>query len=65
MKEHKFLIEGMTCGHCKMAIEAELKDAGFKNFIVEVGLAKVECNSPNDQIKVTKAIETAGYKVTN
>ena len=65
MKEHIFLIEGMTCGHCKMAVEVELIDAGIKNFKVEVGSASVECNSKDDELKATKAIEFAGYKIIN
>jgi len=63
MKEKLFLIEGMTCSHCKMTVETELKEAGFSNFKVEVGSAKVECLSTDDEIKVEKAIESAGYKV--
>jgi len=63
MKEQIFEIEGMTCSHCKMAIETELKEAGFSNFTVEIGSAKVECLSKGDEIKAVKAIESAGYKV--
>ncbi|MDA3861843.1 MAG: cation transporter [Melioribacteraceae bacterium] len=65
MNEQLFVIDGMSCNHCKMAVEAELKDAGFKNFTVEVGSAKVECNTNEDKLKTAKAIESAGYKITN
>lgn len=65
MKEQLFVIEGMTCGHCKMAVEMELKDAGFKNYSVEIGSAKVECSKEEEKTRAIKAIEEAGYKVTN
>ncbi|MBU0475946.1 MAG: cation transporter [Bacteroidetes bacterium] len=63
MKEKLFLIEGMTCSHCKMTVETELKNAGIKNFTVAIGSVKVESLSTDDEIKVEKAIESAGYKV--
>ncbi|VAX25592.1 hypothetical protein MNBD_IGNAVI01-2245 [hydrothermal vent metagenome] len=64
MGEKEFKIEGMTCHHCVMAVEIELRKAGFENFNVEIGSAKVELdNSTESTEKVISAIEEAGYKV--
>jgi copper chaperone len=58
-------IEGMSCGHCEMAVRKELSKLDYvkvKN--VEIGEAVVEY----DENKVTEetlynAVEEAGYKV--
>lgn len=64
--EKLFKIDGMTCLHCVMAVEVELKDAGFEKFEVEIGSAKVEYDGSEEQEKkVVAAIEEAGYKVIN
>lgn len=64
MKEQKFKIEGMTCHHCVMAVEMELKESGFENFKVEIGSAKVNYDSSEKNgIKIKEAISEAGYKV--
>lgn len=66
MSEKEFKIEGMTCHHCVMAVETELREAGFENFEVEIGSAKVEFDNPSENTgKVVSAIEEAGYKVVN
>lgn len=64
MKEHTFEIEGMTCGHCKMAVEMGLKDAGFKKYSVEIGSAKIGFSNEDEKTSAINAIEDAGYKVT-
>jgi len=64
MKEQEFKIEGMTCHHCVMAVEMELKDAGFDNFNVEIGSAKVNYDgSTENENKIKTAIVEAGYRV--
>ncbi len=64
MKEQEFKIEGMTCHHCVMAVEMELRNAGFERFQVEIGSAKVNYNgSPENEDKIKNAIVEAGYKV--
>jgi len=66
MKEQEYKIQGMSCQHCVMAVETELKEAGFNKFSVEVGSAKVECDgSEASENKIKSAIEEAGYKVVN
>ena len=65
MKTQELKIEGMTCGHCVMAVRKELSK--LPNTTVEdvqIGSAKVQI----DETKVTaqqlaQAIETAGYRL--
>ncbi|NLB17961.1 MAG: heavy-metal-associated domain-containing protein [Syntrophomonadaceae bacterium] len=58
-------IEGMTCNHCKMAVEKALKGVpGVDD--VKVDLAKKEAvvtGSP-EWAAMVKAVNEAGYKVT-
>ena len=64
MNEYEFKIEGMSCSHCVMAVESELREAGFEKFKVEIGTAKVEFDgSVNNEIKIKTVIEEAGYRV--
>jgi copper chaperone len=67
MKTQEFKIDGMSCGHCVMAVRKELtRLVNVKVTDVQIGSAKVEF----DENKITsdsiaKAIEDAGYKVIN
>ncbi len=62
--EKQYKIEGMSCHHCVMAVENELKSAGFERFEVEIGSAKVRFDgSQESDKKIVTAIEEAGYKV--
>jgi len=64
MNAQEFKIEGMTCHHCVMAVESELRKAGFEKFEVEIGLAKVKYdNSVEKKKQIISAIEEAGYRV--
>ena len=64
MNMYDFEIEGMSCHHCVMAVESELREAGFENFKVEIGTAKVEFDgSVNNEINIKTVIEEAGYRV--
>jgi copper chaperone len=67
MTSKELKIEGMSCGHCVMAVKKELNkltDVIIND--VQIGSAKVEF----DENKVTEktimeSIEAAGYKVVN
>ena len=63
--EKKFNIEGMSCHHCVMAVETELKESNFDNNKVEIGSATVKYSSQEDEAKIVSAIEEAGFKVVN
>jgi len=64
MKLEKISIEGMSCGHCVMAVKKELSKLPISVKDVKVGSAEVEY----DESKVSKkeienAVEEAGFKV--
>lgn len=59
-----FKVDGMSCGHCVMAVKKELSKANISDYRVEIG--KVVVNTEKDQKtseQVIKAIEDAGYRV--
>ncbi len=67
MKTYVMKIEGMSCGHCVMAVRKELsKIDNVKINDVQIGSAKVEYddNKIDTQILI-KAVQEAGYKVIN
>lgn len=67
MEKTVLTVEGMTCGHCKSAVEKAVRglpgvlaaevDLGAKQLAVDYDAAKT---TPGD---VKKAVEEAGYKV--
>ncbi len=67
MAQKEFKIEGMSCGHCVMAVKKELqKIENLKIDNVEIGSAKVEFDENQiDNQKIIDAIEEAGYKVVS
>jgi len=65
MKTQEFVIEGMSCGHCVMAVRKELSRLdNVKVDDVQIGKAKVEFDETKIQeSRIINAIEEAGYKV--
>jgi copper chaperone len=65
MKTQEFIIEGMSCGHCVMAVRKELSRLdNVKVDDVQIGKAKVEFDETKIQEStIINAIEEAGYKV--
>ncbi len=66
MEKKTLLVNGMSCNHCKMAIENALQDIGVKS---EVDLANKSVKIEFDQDKVSikkiiEEIEGQGYEVT-
>jgi copper chaperone len=60
----EFKIEGMSCGHCVMAVEKELNKLEIKSKNVEIGSAKIEFDPDKvseDDIK--NSITEAGFIV--
>jgi copper chaperone len=50
MEKTTINISGMSCGHCKNAVENILKEAtGVKNVIVDLASAKAEVNFEGSQ----------------
>jgi copper chaperone len=67
MKTQEFIIEGMSCGHCVMAVRKELSRLdNVKVDDVQIGKAKVEFDETRIQESIIiNAIEEAGYKVVS
>jgi copper chaperone CopZ len=67
MKTQEFKIEGMSCGHCVMAVRKELSRLEHvKIDDVQIGKAKVEFDeSEIEESRIIHAIEEAGFKVVN
>ena len=67
MIDKTFNVEGMSCGHCKSAVEGELgkltgverSNADFETGIVEVSYDESKVGTD----ELTGAIEEAGYEV--
>ncbi len=65
MKTQEFIIEGMSCNHCVMAVKKELeKLSGVSISSVEVGKAVVQFDETQVPVNhLVQAIEKAGFKV--
>ncbi len=62
--EKTFKIDGMSCGHCVMAVETELKKLAIEKNKVEIGSAKVSFDAEKvSEENIKDVIEEAGYKV--
>ena len=60
----EFKIEGMSCGHCVMAVEKELNKLEIKNKKVEIGSAKIEFDPDKvSEEEINSSITEAGYIV--
>lgn len=61
-----FNVEGMSCGHCKAAVEKTLRDLGVKGVEVDLAAKKVTVTYDDTLLspeKIASAIEEAGYDV--
>ena len=65
MIQKEFNVEGMSCGHCVMAVKKELvKLNKVKIDDVQIGRVKVTYDQNEvDEVIIVKAIEDAGYQV--
>lgn len=59
------LVEGMSCGHCEMAVKKAVGALeGVESVLVDLGAKKVEVEGNNLEDNIIKeAIEDAGYDV--
>jgi copper chaperone len=66
MKEITLNVKGMSCNHCKMAVEGELKALdGVEDAVVSLENNNVTVNYDDTKVDVDKlkeAIEEAGYE---
>jgi len=64
MTTQEFKIEGMSCGHCVMAVKKELSKLNLESAEVEIGSAKVNFDETKvNSSTIENAITEAGYKV--
>ncbi len=65
MKVQELKIEGMTCGHCVMAVRKELsKLPHVKVEDVQIGKARIEYDETKTSIAdFARAVEEAGYRL--
>ncbi|WP_027364070.1 CopZ family metallochaperone [Desulfotruncus alcoholivorax] len=64
MSQTVLKVEGMSCNHCKMAVEKALKAvSGVENAQVNLDKKEVVVTGTADRDKLAKAIEDAGYTV--
>ncbi|MDD4588727.1 MAG: heavy metal-associated domain-containing protein [Heliobacteriaceae bacterium] len=64
MAETVLKIEGMTCTHCKKAVESALKGlSGVTGAQVDLARKEAVVAGPADRALLVKAIAKAGYKV--
>jgi copper chaperone len=66
MRRHVFEVPGISCGHCKQAIESEVADVpGVARVAVDVERKLVEVEGSAGQPEVVAAIVEAGYEVVS
>lgn len=64
MSETVLKIEGMSCNHCKMAVEKALKRvAGVTEATVDLGKQEAVVGGSAQRDALVKAVDEAGYKV--
>lgn len=64
MNSTKLKVEGMSCNHCKMAVEKALHEiSGVESVQVNLDQKEVVVNGSADRSQLAKAIEEAGYTV--
>lgn len=62
MNEHIFIVDDMTCGHCKKRIETALGTLpGDKSYTVELQAKKVTVQSALADEVIEAVISEAGY----
>jgi copper chaperone len=64
MSETTYRVPGMSCGHCKSAVEAEVRTvAGVESVEVDLDSKLVTVRGPGvDDAAVRAAIDEAGYE---
>lgn len=63
--EHTYLVEGMTCGHCTAAVEAEVAGVpGVASVAADLATGRVVVVGADvDEAAVRAAVDEAGYAV--
>ncbi|WP_345894760.1 heavy-metal-associated domain-containing protein [Natroniella sulfidigena] len=68
MMKEVFTVKGMSCGHCKNAVESALADVdGVKEAVVDLEAEEVEVefdDSQTDLKQLKEVVTEEGYKVS-
>lgn len=66
MSETVLKIDGMTCMHCKMAVERALKGVpGVTSVNVDIAKKQAVVADSADQSAMVKAVDETGYKAAS
>ncbi|MEN6389867.1 MAG: cation transporter [Syntrophomonas sp.] len=66
MSDTVLKVEGMSCNHCKMAVEKALKKvAGVEKAEVDLEKKQAVVGGSADRAELVKAVDDAGYKVVD
>lgn len=64
MSSIEIKIDGMSCGHCVMAVKKELSRLNLDSFDVQIGFANINYDESKINFEdIEKAIEEAGFKI--
>lgn len=59
-----YSVPGISCGHCKMAIEGEVSEVdGVSSVVVDVDARTVTVDGDASDEAIVAAIDEAGYEV--
>lgn len=63
MEEHTYIVTGMSCGHCKVAIEDEVgRVPGVVSVVADVESKNVVVRGEAEDAAIRAAIDEAGYE---
>ena len=66
-KNETFIVEGMSCNHCKLAVETAVKKlTGVASAEVELAAKTLQVEYDNGQVdlrQIGQAVEDAGFEV--
>jgi len=66
MSTRTYSVPGISCGHCKSAIEGEVaKVRGVERVVVDIDARTVSVEGPAADADVRAAIDEAGYDVVD
>ena len=64
MTTRTYSVPGISCGHCRSAIEAELSPLdGVESAVVDIDARTVTVTGNIDEAAVRAAVDEAGYEV--
>lgn len=64
MTTRTYSVPGISCGHCKSAIEGELSPLdGVESAVVDIDAKTVTVTGDIDEVAVRAAVDEAGYEV--